>query len=61
MVDLGTALKAGMPTSTPLKGSYSARVPNTANSYLREDFSSASDLYVAFYLRVDALKRVHLW
>jgi hypothetical protein len=33
-----------LDSSTPLKGSYSARVPNIANTYLREDFTAAADL-----------------
>ncbi|HEX9441514.1 MAG TPA: alkaline phosphatase family protein, partial [Roseiflexaceae bacterium] len=39
----------------PLKGKYSARIAGAANTYLQEDFAAADDLYVSFYLRVNAL------
>jgi RHS repeat-associated protein len=42
-------------TAAPIKGAYSARVPNTSDSYLREDIANTDDLFVSFYLRVTAL------
>jgi PKD repeat protein len=38
-----------------LKGTYSAQIPNTASSYLQENFTAADDIYVSFYLRVSTL------
>src|SRR5581483_7966426 len=37
------------------KGLYSARVPNLANVYLEQNLSNIDDLYVSFYLRLNAL------
>ncbi len=42
-------------TVIPLKGVHSARVTGVDSSYLEEDFSAATDLYVSFYLRLEAL------
>jgi YD repeat-containing protein len=44
-----------LTTTGALKGGYSVSVPNIANSYLREDFAAANEIYVTLYLRVDAL------
>jgi len=44
-----------LETTTPLKGAYSASIPNAASSYLEESFTAVDDLYVSFYLRVNAL------
>ena len=37
-----------LTTTNALKGSYSAVVPNTVNSFLREDFTAADEVYAAF-------------
>src|SRR5262249_25428160 len=51
-----TSASAVVLTATnPLKGSYSAVMPNTGNAYLREDFTGADDLFVTFYVRVTSL------
>jgi Fn3 associated/Chitobiase/beta-hexosaminidase C-terminal domain len=42
-------------TATPIKGLYSARVPNLANVYLEQNVSNIDDLYASFYLRLNAL------
>lgn len=44
-----------LETSAPIVGSYAARIPNAGDSYLREDFSAAADLYASFYVRFNAL------
>jgi hypothetical protein len=44
-----------LETTAPLKGSYSARVQNLASVYLEESFTATSDLYVSFYIRLNAL------
>src|SRR6266545_4774477 len=44
-----------LTTTGALKGGYSMVVPKIANSYLREDFTAANEVYVTLYLRVDAL------
>jgi unsaturated chondroitin disaccharide hydrolase len=41
-------------TASPLKGAASARVPNNANGYLTESFTGVDDLYVSFYVRLNA-------
>jgi hypothetical protein len=41
--------------TAPLKGAYSASIPNVASSYLDEIFTATDDLYVSFYLRVNTL------
>jgi hypothetical protein len=41
--------------ASPLKGTYSARVPNRNNTYLEQTFPGADDLYVSFYVRLAAL------
>lgn len=38
--------------TAPLKGSYSARIANTENGYLQEDFTPADSLSVSFFLRI---------
>ena len=43
-----------LETATPLKGAASATI-NSTSGYLREDFSAADELFVSFYLRVNAL------
>src|SRR4051794_38427798 len=40
-----------LETSTPLKGMYSATIPNNASGYLDENVSATNDLYVSLYLR----------
>jgi hypothetical protein len=47
----GTVL---LETAAPLKGGFSAHVPNTAASYLEERFTAVDDFYVSFYLRINA-------
>ena len=42
-----------LETSTPLSGSYSATI-NSSSGYLREDFAGVNELYVSFYLRLNA-------
>jgi YD repeat-containing protein len=49
-----TSGTVNLDSSTAIKGVYAARIPNIANSYLRQSFVAVDDLYVAFYLRVDA-------
>ena len=44
-----------LETVLPLKGVHSARVTGVDSSYLEEDFTAATDLYVSFYLRLEAL------
>jgi RHS repeat-associated protein len=39
-------------TAAPIKGAFSARVPNTNTSYLREDIADTDSLFISFYLRV---------
>jgi hypothetical protein len=41
-------------TTTPLKGTFSAGVA-TGSSYLEESFGAANDLYLSFYVRLNAL------
>ena len=38
---------------SPLKGIYSARFPNVASSYLREDFTGVDEVFVSFYIKVN--------
>ena len=38
-----------------IKGIYSARIPGANSSYLQEDFAGADEVYVSFYLKLDAL------
>ncbi|PYU95571.1 MAG: hypothetical protein DMG25_03875 [Acidobacteria bacterium] len=49
-----------LETAAPLKGQYSARVPNVSNSYVEDDFASADNLYASFYVRVNALPSADL-
>jgi hypothetical protein len=44
-----------LETANPLKGTYAAKIPNTATSYLEESFAGVDDLYVTFYVRLLAL------
>ena len=41
-------------TAAPLKGAYSARVPNVANAYLEQSFAGLDDVWVSFYFRLAA-------
>ena len=43
-----------LETTAPLKGSYSAYVPNAVSSYVEKKFTPASDLYVSLYVRLKA-------
>jgi hypothetical protein len=43
-----------LDTATPLKGAASARFANTASGYLTEDFVGVDELFVSFYLRLNA-------
>jgi hypothetical protein len=45
-------------SASPLKGTYSARVPNVANAYLEQTLGGVDDVYVSFYVRVNALPTV---
>ncbi|MFL6014516.1 MAG: N,N-dimethylformamidase beta subunit family domain-containing protein [Gaiellaceae bacterium] len=45
-------------SASPLKGTYSARVPNVANAYLEQSVAGIDDLYVSFYVRANALPTV---
>lgn len=49
---VGTVLLEG---GGPMKGTYAARIPGAGSSYLQEDFGPTDDLFVSFYLRVDAI------
>jgi len=42
-------------SAAPLKGAYSADVPNVSAAYLQEEFTGVDDLYVSFYLKLHAL------
>lgn len=44
-----------LETSALIAGSFAARIPNAGESYLREDFTAAADLYASFYVRLNAL------
>jgi hypothetical protein len=44
-----------LESSAPIKGVYSAVVPNASNAYLEENFTAADDLFVSLYVRVNAL------
>jgi hypothetical protein len=44
-----------LTSTNPLKGLYSASLPNVSSAYLREDFPAATDVYVSLYLKVNAL------
>lgn len=44
-----------LDTASTMKGAYSARIPNVANAYLEQNFSGVNDLYVSFYLKLNAL------
>jgi hypothetical protein len=41
--------------ANPIKGTYSARVPNRNNTYLEQTFAGADDIYASFYLRLAAI------
>jgi hypothetical protein len=41
-------------TASPIKGTYSARVPNRNNTYLEQRITGLDDFYVTFYLRIAA-------
>ncbi len=42
-------------STTPLKGAYSASLPNVSSAYLTENFTGVDEVYVSFYLKVNAL------
>ena len=44
-----------LETASPLKGQYSARIPNAASTYLDVRFTATDDLYVSLYVRLSAL------
>lgn len=44
-----------LETAVPLKGSFSARIPNLTATYLEQTFAASTDLYTSFYLRLNAL------
>jgi hypothetical protein len=55
--DTGATFVTGpvaIESSTPLKGAYSARV-TTGNSFLEQRFGPADNLYLSFYVRIDAM------
>ena len=59
LTDLNTGVDsvagtATLETVSPLKGTRSARIATTS-SWLEETFTAVSDLYVSFYLRLNAL------
>lgn len=49
---VGTVL---LETASPLKGRYSARIPNVGSSNLDTRFTATDDLYVSVYIRLNAL------
>ncbi len=49
---VGTVL---LETASPLKGRYSARIPNVGSSNLDTRFTATDDLYVSLYIRLNAL------
>ena len=51
-LSVGTVM---LETAAPVKGTYSARIPNAANAYLEENFTAADDLYLSFYVRISQL------
>jgi hypothetical protein len=54
----GADSKAGtveVETAAPLKGAYSVTIPGTGTSYLEHKFPDADDVYVSFYVRLNAL------
>lgn len=44
-----------LESSQPLQGRYAARIANAGSAYVQEDFSAASNLFVSFLLRLNAL------
>jgi RHS repeat-associated protein len=44
-----------LTSTNPLKESYSAVIPNTGDSYLRENITASDEVFVTFYVRVTAL------
>ncbi len=40
---------------SPIKGLYSARSPNTNNTYLDQSFTAVNNVYTSFYIRVASL------
>ncbi len=44
-----------LESAAPLNGSYSARIANVDAAYLEEEFSATDNVYVSFYLKVNAL------
>src|SRR5215216_4222196 len=43
-----------LDSSAPLKGSYAARIPNSSTGYLKEDITATDELFVSFYLMLNA-------
>jgi hypothetical protein len=41
-----------LETAAPIKGTASARIPNTSSGYLKQGFAAVDTLYVSFYLKV---------
>ena len=50
----GVAAPVVLETNAPIKGAYSAHIPNSATGNLFENFSGAGDLYISFYLKLNA-------
>jgi hypothetical protein len=44
-----------LETTSPLQGSYAARFNNVTSSYVQEQFTATSDVYVSMYIRFSAL------
>jgi hypothetical protein len=50
-----TSGTVALESSSPLQGSYAARINNASMSYLQEQFSATTDVYVSMYIRFSAL------
>jgi RHS repeat-associated protein len=46
-----TSGTVNLETSAPLKGSYSATIPNNSTGYLTENFTGVDELFVSFYVK----------
>ncbi|MBI4787778.1 MAG: hypothetical protein HY782_12100 [Chloroflexi bacterium] len=44
-----------LDSTSLIKGVYSAVIPNAASSYLNENFTGVSDVYVSFYFKLNAV------
>jgi hypothetical protein len=44
-----------LETTTPLRGAFSARLQTSSTAYLQEVFAAEPDLYLSFYLRLNAI------